>query len=95
MSSAELGVHHASDIGFVYDRLNSSSETASPLLLSEMMLDYWVLFATGFKLEPNDGLGTSRPFSLQYMPENEEAIEFLRNNADAFHLSPINCFWAH
>ncbi|KAK0229994.1 triacylglycerol lipase 3 [Armillaria nabsnona] len=102
ISSAELGVHHASEIDFVYGQLNSSSEPASSILLSEMMVDYWVSFATS--LDPNDGLGTSRPFWPQYTPENEvllqldgdnttvipddyrkEAIEFLRDNADAFH----------
>ncbi|KAK0499037.1 extracellular triacylglycerol lipase precursor [Armillaria luteobubalina] len=102
MSSAELGVPHASEVDFVYGQLNSSSEPASSILLSEMMVDYWVSFVTS--LDPNDGLGTSRPFWPQYTPENEvllqlngdnttvipddyrkEAIEFLRDNADAFH----------
>ncbi|KAK0460661.1 extracellular triacylglycerol lipase precursor [Desarmillaria tabescens] len=100
--SAELGVPHASEIDFVYGKLNSSSEPASSMLLSEMMIDYWVSFATS--LDPNDGLGTSRPSWPQYTPENEvllqlngdnmtvipddyrkEQIEFLRDNADAFH----------
>ncbi|KAK0460654.1 extracellular triacylglycerol lipase precursor [Desarmillaria tabescens] len=100
--SAELGVPHTSEIDFVYGKLNSSSEPASSMLLSEMMIDYWVSFATS--LDPNDGLGTSRPFWPQYTADNEvllqlngdnitvipddyrkEQIEFLRDNADAFH----------
>ncbi|PBK58402.1 alpha/beta-hydrolase, partial [Armillaria solidipes] len=56
-STAELGVYHSSEIDFVYGQLNSSSEPASSILLSEMMVDYWVSFATS--LDPNDGLGTS------------------------------------
>ncbi|KAK0194651.1 Alpha/Beta hydrolase protein [Armillaria mellea] len=95
----------------------SMNEPASSILLSEMMMDYWVSFATS--LDPNDGLGTSRPFWPQYTPENEvllqlngdnttvipddyrkEGIEFLRDNADAFHRFVINdcCFrayWGH
>ncbi|KAK0230000.1 hypothetical protein EDD85DRAFT_775831, partial [Armillaria nabsnona] len=35
----------------------------------EMMVDYWVSFATS--LDTNDGLGVSSPFWPQYMPENE------------------------
>ncbi|PBK86451.1 extracellular triacylglycerol lipase precursor [Armillaria gallica] len=100
--SAEQGVPHTADVEFIYGRLNSSSESASTMLLAEMMIDYWISFATS--LDPNDGLGTSRPFWPQYTPENEvllqlkgdnttvipddyrkEAIEFLRDNADAFH----------
>ncbi|KAK0460642.1 extracellular triacylglycerol lipase precursor [Desarmillaria tabescens] len=86
----EWGVPHASD------------ETSSSMLLSEMMIDYWVSFAAS--LDPNDGLGMSRPFWPQYMPGNavllqlsgdnvtvipddyrKEQIEYLRDNADAFH----------
>lgn len=44
------------------------------------MLDYWVLFATGFKLDLNNGSGTSRPFSPQYMPENEVLSQLNGNN---------------
>ncbi|KAK0460641.1 triacylglycerol lipase 3 [Desarmillaria tabescens] len=99
---ASEGVPHTAEVDFVYGRLDSSSTSASLLLLSEMMIDYWVSFVTS--LDPNDGLGTSRPFWPQYTPENEvllqlnidnmtvipddyrkEAIEFLKDNADAFH----------
>ncbi|KAK0447172.1 extracellular triacylglycerol lipase precursor [Armillaria borealis] len=100
--SADQGVPHTADVEFIYGRLDSSSESASTMLLAEMMIDYWISFATS--LDPNDGLGTSRPFWPQYTSENEvllqlkgdnttvipddyrkEAIEFLRDNADAFH----------
>ncbi|KAK0194685.1 Alpha/Beta hydrolase protein [Armillaria mellea] len=54
---------------FIYGRLNSSSEAPSTMFLAEMMIDYWISFATS--LDPNDGLGTSRPFWPQYTPENE------------------------
>ncbi|KAK0224140.1 extracellular triacylglycerol lipase precursor [Armillaria fumosa] len=78
MYSAELGVTHASEIDFVYGQLNSSSEPASSILLSEMMVDYWVSFATS--LDPNDGLGTSRPFWPQYTPENEVLLQLNGDN---------------
>ncbi|KAK0447136.1 hypothetical protein EV421DRAFT_1788890 [Armillaria borealis] len=47
-----------------------------------MMVDYWVSFATS--LDPNDGLGISRPFWPQYTPENEEQIDFIKDNAEVF-----------
>ncbi|KAK0460618.1 extracellular triacylglycerol lipase precursor [Desarmillaria tabescens] len=100
--AASEGVPHGSEIEFIYGQLDSSSEPASSISLAEMMVDYWVSFATS--LDPNDGLGTSRPVWPQYTPDNEvllqlhgdnitvipddyrkEQIEFLRDNADAFH----------
>ncbi|KAK0484463.1 triacylglycerol lipase 3 [Armillaria novae-zelandiae] len=77
-NSAELGVPHASEVDFVYGQLNSSSEPASSILLSEMMVDYWVSFATS--LDPNDGLGTSRLFWPQYTPENEALLQLNGDN---------------
>lgn len=38
-----------------------------------MMVDYWVSFATS--LDPNDGLGMSRPFWPQYTPEDEVLLQ--------------------
>ncbi len=53
-----LLVPHGSEILFIYGTLNSSTEPESSILLGEMMVDYWVSFATS--LDPNDGLGMSR-----------------------------------
>ncbi|KAK0460643.1 extracellular triacylglycerol lipase precursor [Desarmillaria tabescens] len=66
---------------FVYGRLDSSTEPASSILLSEMMVDYWVSFATS--LDPNDGLGTCRPFWPQYTAENEVLLQLNGDNMTA------------
>ncbi|KAK0194648.1 extracellular triacylglycerol lipase precursor [Armillaria mellea] len=75
---AELGVPHGSEIPFIYGTLNSSAEPESSILLGEMMVDYWVSFATS--LDPNDGLGLSRPFWPQYTPENEVLLQLHGDN---------------
>ncbi|PBK58395.1 esterase 1 [Armillaria solidipes] len=74
----ELGVPHASEIPFIYGTLNASAEPESSILLGEMMVDYWVSFATS--LDPNDGLGISRPFWPQYTPENEVLLQLHGDN---------------
>lgn len=56
-----VSVPHTSELDFVYGSLGTLNESVSSNVLSEMMIDYWVLFATS--LDPNDGLGTSRKFS--------------------------------
>ncbi|KAG7445277.1 esterase 1 [Guyanagaster necrorhizus] len=76
--AAYLGVPHASELDFIYGLLNSSTEPASSILLGEMMVDYWVSFATS--LDPNDGLGTSRPNWPQYTPENEVLLQLHGDN---------------
>ncbi|KAK0205564.1 esterase 1 [Desarmillaria ectypa] len=75
---SETGVPHGSEIPFIYRTLNSSTEPESSILLSEMMVDYWVSFATS--LDPNDGLGMSRPFWPQYTPENEVLLQLHGDN---------------
>ncbi|KAG7445319.1 alpha/beta-hydrolase [Guyanagaster necrorhizus] len=64
-----FGVTHSAELEFIYGELDSSTEPASSILLGEMMVDYWVSFSTS--LDPNDGLGTSRPNWPQYTPDNE------------------------
>ncbi|KAK0447147.1 extracellular triacylglycerol lipase precursor [Armillaria borealis] len=71
-------VPHGSEIPFIYGTLNSSAEPESSILLGEMMVDYWVSFATS--LDPNDGLGISRPFWPQYTPENEVLLQLHGDN---------------
>ena len=50
---------HTSEIQFVYGAPNDTSAAAT--LLSGVMLDYWISFATS--LNPNDGLGNKRIIS--------------------------------
>ncbi|KAG7445275.1 esterase 1 [Guyanagaster necrorhizus] len=72
------GVPHTTELYFIYGELNSSTEPASSILLGEMMVDYWVSFATS--LDPNDGLGTSRPNWPQYTPDNEVLLQLKDEN---------------
>ena len=51
-----LQVFHSSEVQFVYGAPNDTSTSAT--LLSGVMLDYWISFATS--LNPNDGLGNKR-----------------------------------
>ncbi|KAG7445282.1 esterase 1 [Guyanagaster necrorhizus] len=77
-NAAYLGVPHASELDFIYGQLNSSTEPASSILLGEMMVDYWVSFATSLDL--NDGLGISRPNWPQYTPDNEVLLQLHGGN---------------
>jgi len=65
------GVSHGSEVPFVYGV--PSDNSASSQLLSELMIEYWVSFATG--LSPNDGKGVTRPTWPQYTPDNQVLIQ--------------------
>ncbi|KAG7448317.1 uncharacterized protein BT62DRAFT_1004109 [Guyanagaster necrorhizus] len=47
------GVPHREKIDIIYGLLDSSDEPASSMLLGEIIVNYWVSFAT--TLDPNDG----------------------------------------
>jgi len=49
-------VRHASEVDYVYGE--PTDQSASSLRISELMIDYWISFATS--LNPNDGLGLER-----------------------------------
>ncbi|KAJ7105293.1 extracellular triacylglycerol lipase precursor [Mycena epipterygia] len=66
-----LGVSHGSEVLFVHGAPNDTS--ASALLISRVMIDYWVSFATS--LTPNDGLGTPRPEWTQFTPQNKAVMQ--------------------
>ncbi|KAK0499035.1 extracellular triacylglycerol lipase precursor [Armillaria luteobubalina] len=89
---SEWGVSHGSEIPFIYGTLNSSTEPESSILLGEMMVEYWVSFATS--LDPNDGLGMSRPFWPQYTSENEVLLQLHGDNTtvipDDYRMEQIN-----
>ncbi|KAJ7136677.1 extracellular triacylglycerol lipase precursor [Mycena epipterygia] len=70
-SPASLGVFHSSEINFVYGV--PSDNSSSSALISRVMVDYWVSFATS--LTPNDGLGTPRPEWAQFTPENKAVMQ--------------------
>ncbi|KAK0499028.1 extracellular triacylglycerol lipase precursor [Armillaria luteobubalina] len=73
-----LLVPHTSEIPFLYGTLNSSAEPESSISLGEMIVDYWVSFATS--LDPNDGSGMSRPFWPQYTPDHEVLLQLHGDN---------------
>ncbi|KNZ71681.1 Lipase 2 [Termitomyces sp. J132] len=60
--SGQLGVFHGSEIAFVYGNLIAPTQTS--LVLSSIMMEYWISFATS--LDPNDGFGVPRPLWEQY-----------------------------
>ncbi|KAJ7507024.1 esterase 1 [Mycena galericulata] len=70
-SSPALGVFHSSEIVYVYGAPNNTAPSA--ILLSRIMTDYWVSFATS--LTPNDGLGVPRPEWTQFTPHNKAVIQ--------------------
>jgi carboxylesterase type B len=54
----DTSVSHGSEVNYVYGIPDDQS--ASSLRISELMIDYWVSFATS--LDPNDGKGLQRTF---------------------------------
>ncbi|KAJ7742577.1 extracellular triacylglycerol lipase precursor [Mycena metata] len=66
-----FGISHGSEIPYVYGAPADTS--ASAILISRLMTDYWVSFATS--LTPNDGLGIPRPEWTQFTPQNKAVIQ--------------------
>ncbi|KAJ7118477.1 extracellular triacylglycerol lipase precursor [Mycena crocata] len=66
-----FGVTHSTEILYVYGAPSDTSPSAT--LLSHIMTDYWVSFATS--LTPNDGLGVPRPEWTQFTPDNKAVIQ--------------------
>ncbi|KAF8212696.1 esterase 1 [Mycena galopus ATCC 62051] len=66
-----MGVSHGSEIAYVYGAPADAS--ASATLISRIMTDYWVAFATS--LTPNDGLGIPRPEWTRFTPQNKAVIQ--------------------
>lgn len=74
-------VFHASEVGFVYG--HPPNGTASAVQLSEIMMDYWISFATS--LDPNDGHGVSRSFTLSLDTMYETDKIAYRSSMGAIH----------
>ncbi|KAJ7178188.1 esterase 1, partial [Mycena filopes] len=66
-----LGVTHGSEVVYVYGAPGDTS--ASSILISRLMIEYWVSFATS--LTPNDGKGIPRPEWTQFTPQNKAVIQ--------------------
>ncbi|KXN82866.1 Lipase 2 [Leucoagaricus sp. SymC.cos] len=71
----ELQPYFGSEISHTLSLLDQSS---SSLQLSELMIDYWVSFATS--LTPNDGKGPDRPQWEQYTLDNQRIIQLNGDN---------------
>ncbi|KAJ7908960.1 extracellular triacylglycerol lipase precursor [Mycena leptocephala] len=85
-----LGVTHGSEIPYVYGTPNDTSP--SSILISRIMIDYWVSFATS--LNPNDGLGVPRLEWTQFTPKNKAVIQLNGANTtmitDDFHAEQVD-----
>ncbi|KAJ7742578.1 esterase 1 [Mycena metata] len=68
---AAFGVPHSSELPYVYGVPTDTS--ASSVLISRLMIEYWVSFATS--LTPNDGQGIPRPEWVQFTPQNKTLIQ--------------------
>ncbi|KAJ7023451.1 extracellular triacylglycerol lipase precursor [Mycena alexandri] len=68
---AAFGVPHSSEIRYVYGAPTDTS--ASSVLISRLMIEYWVSFTTS--LTPNDGQGIPRPEWAQFTPQNKTLIQ--------------------
>ncbi|KAJ7609729.1 esterase 1 [Mycena polygramma] len=66
-----LGVAHDDEIPYVYGLPVDASPSA--ILLSQLMPNYWISFATS--LTPNDGLGLQRPEWPQFTPSNKVLLQ--------------------
>ncbi|KAJ7130347.1 esterase 1 [Mycena epipterygia] len=71
-----LGVYHGSEVRFVYGGV--SSDAPSDSNLSKIMMDYWLSFATS--LDPNDGLGVSRPLWTSYTADSQNLMQLNGDN---------------
>ncbi|KAJ7857027.1 esterase 1 [Mycena leptocephala] len=71
-----LGVYHGSEVRFVYG--GAGPVASSDWNLSRVMIDYWISFATS--LDPNDGLGVSRPLWTSYNSENSAVMQLNGDN---------------
>ncbi|KAJ7111464.1 extracellular triacylglycerol lipase precursor [Mycena epipterygia] len=69
-----LGVYHSTELDALYESPTTlllglpKDTSASAVLISQVMIDYWVSFATS--LTPNDGLGTPRNISYEFHREH-------------------------
>ncbi|KAJ7615647.1 extracellular triacylglycerol lipase precursor [Mycena polygramma] len=74
--SPALGVSHGAEIVYVYGA--PSDPSPSSILVSQLMQNYWISFATS--LDPNDGLGLSRPQWPQFTPDSKVVLQLNGDN---------------
>ncbi|KAJ7151199.1 extracellular triacylglycerol lipase precursor [Mycena filopes] len=77
--AAALGVPHTSDMVYIFNLTAPFHRPASAAALSTQMVDYWLSFATS--LDPNDGLGSTRPTWSQYSCSDQRVLELNSGNS--------------
>ncbi|KAJ7803519.1 esterase 1 [Mycena olivaceomarginata] len=73
-----LGVTHTADLLYVFGLNTVFGRPPSAVILGTQMIDYWLSFATS--LDPNDGLGSSRPGWSEYTSNHKAILEFTSVN---------------
>ncbi|KAJ7111458.1 extracellular triacylglycerol lipase precursor [Mycena epipterygia] len=79
-----LGVYHSSELAALYASHTTlflgfpADTSASAVRISQLVIDYWVSFATS--LTPNDGLGIPRPKWTQFTPQNKAVMQLNAEN---------------
>ncbi|KAJ7788418.1 esterase 1 [Mycena olivaceomarginata] len=73
-----LGVTHTADLLYVFGLNTVFGRPPSAVRLGTQMIDYWLSFATS--LDPNDGLGSSRPEWSEYTSNHKAILEFTSVN---------------
>ncbi|KAJ4490839.1 extracellular triacylglycerol lipase precursor [Lentinula aciculospora] len=91
-TAPELGVTHGDQVPYTFGTLASVNETdPAAIFLSEVMINYFVSFVNS--LDPNDGLGLSRPQWPSYLPDDQILMQFNGTNLttipDDFRGEPI------
>ncbi|KAJ7637237.1 extracellular triacylglycerol lipase precursor [Mycena polygramma] len=91
--AAELRpVTHTAELIYIYGLEQAFGLSASASVLGTQIIDYWVSFAVS--LNPNDGLGSTRPNWSQYTSSNKVLLELSSVNmtmiSDDYHAQQID-----
>ncbi|KAJ7336201.1 extracellular triacylglycerol lipase precursor [Mycena albidolilacea] len=73
-----LGVTHTADLLYVFGLNTVFGRPPLAVILGTQMIDYWLSFATS--LDPNDGLGSSRPGWYEYTYNHKAILELTSVN---------------
>ncbi|KAJ7336179.1 esterase 1 [Mycena albidolilacea] len=73
-----LGVTHTADLLYLFGLNTVFGRPPSAVMLGTQMIDYWLSFATS--LDPNDGLGSSRPVWSEYTSNHKAILELTSVN---------------
>ncbi|PIL26309.1 hypothetical protein GSI_12065 [Ganoderma sinense ZZ0214-1] len=74
VADPSLGVHHGSEVPYVYGLSNIGTSSLESVLVSRAMVDYWLSFVVSGT--PNDGKGLARTIWPSYESDNQVLIQF-------------------